>query len=325
MRRHHLHKSAGGFSPVPKDPSSASPQDCNRHPSRRTEALVGRTWVVIGGEGESGKGQWIVQTGRRHGEGVGGGPSCDRCGGGQWLSFASRIWQPGPVAATISNRRSLLAFDGGVPCQPESPPVVRVNQSMGVCWFSHHLHSSLGSCVRWVCAVPALTSTRPSPLAFDESVPCQPPPPPVLRFWRSIGPCHASAHLHPSFAFGVRWVYAVPALTSTRRHLSFGSSARWVCAVPTLTSTRPPLLAFDGSMPCQRSPPPVVTRRLGLALDGSAPYRPSPPPVLRFWRSMGLCRASAHLHPSFASGVRLACTVLATPLIVSVMRLMGSC
>ena len=98
------------------------------------------------------------------GEDVGEGPSCDQCRGGQWLSFASRIWQPGPMAATISNYRSLLVFDRGVPCQPESSPIIHINQSMGL---------------------------------------VQPPPPLVVGVSRLMGMRRASPHLHLSFASGV--------------------------------------------------------------------------------------------------------------------------
>jgi len=67
---------------------------------------------------------------------------------------------------------------------------------------------------------------------------------------------------------------------------SFASRVRWGCALPATTSSH----------------------HLRLAFDGGVVYQP-PPPVVRVSRSMGVCCANHHLHPSFASRVRCGCVV----------------
>ena len=192
-----------------------------------------------------------------------GGPSRDRCGCGQHLSFASRVRWGGAAPVTTSTHRSRLAFDGHVLCQPPAPPVVRVSRSMGVCCASHHLHLSLASADRWGCALPATTST-------------------FVRVSRLMGVCFASHQPHPSFTSGVRWGCAVPATSSTfhsrlpingvcfashQLHLSFASRDRWGCAVRATTSTLRLHLPIDGGVLCQPPPPPVVrvSRSMGVS------------------------------------------------------------
>jgi len=242
------------------------------------------------------------------------------------------------IGCAATNRRSRLAFDGGLQCQPESAPVIRIARSMGVCWVNHHLHSSLGSCVRWVCAVPALPSTCPSPLAIDESVPCQPPPPLVLRFWRSMDLCHASAHLHPSFALAFDrsmpcqrppppvlclWhsICLHHATHPTRcschafdgfvlgasHHLSFAVAFDEVLpGIGNITFTCRSRLVFDG---CAATSPASCSR---FAFNPGMQLPPPlfhvshsisvcwlpPPPFVRISRSMGMCCPSHYLHLS---------------------------
>jgi len=78
-------------------------------------------------------------------------------------------------------------------------------------------HLSYASCDRWVCALPATTSTYRSRLAIDGGVLRQPPAPPVVRISRSMGVCCPSHHLHPSFTSRVRWTCAAPATSSVVR------------------------------------------------------------------------------------------------------------
>jgi len=148
-------------------------------------------------------------------------------------------------AEEANGYRSRLAFGSQVLWQPPSPTVIRFLRSMGVCRASQNLHLSFALTNRWGCAGSATTSTRLLGLAFDGYAPCQPSPPLVLRLWhlmslcrashhlhplslvfwvsRSMGLRRAGPHLHPSFTFGVQWVYAVPALTSTHcLPLAFG-------------------------------------------------------------------------------------------------------
>jgi len=122
-------------------------------------------------------------------------------------------------AEEANGYRSRLAFGSQVLWQPPSPTVVRFSRSMGVCRASQNLHLSFASTNRWGCAGSATTFTCRWGLAFDGYALCRPSPPLVLRLWHLMSLCRAGHHLHLSFASGVRWVYAVPALTSTHRLL----------------------------------------------------------------------------------------------------------
>jgi len=70
---------------------------------------------------------------------------------------------------------------------------------------------------------------------------------------------------------------------------SFASRVRWGCAVPATSS-----------------------RRSRLAFDGSVLRQPPAPPIVRVSRSMGVCFASHHLHPSFVSRIRCGYALPAT-------------
>ena len=192
------------------------------------------------------------------------------------LSLASADRWGCALPATTSTLRSRLAIDGGVLCQPPAPPVVHVSHSMGVCCASHQPHPSFASRVRWGCAVRATTSTFRWHLLIDGGVLCQPPAPPVVRVWRSMGVCCASHQLH----------------------LSFASRDRWGCAVRATTSTLRLHLPIDGGVLCQPPPPPVVriSRSMGVSCAS----------IVRVSRSMRVCFASHQLHPSRSMGVSCA-------------------
>ena len=165
------------------------------------------------------------------------------------------------------------------------------------------------------------------------------------------GVCCATSTLHPSFASRVRSGVLPPTVVRVSRsmgvcsasqnlHLSFASPDQWGCAGSTTTSTRRWGLAFDGSALCRPSPPLVLrlwrlmslcraSHHLHLSFASGVRWTcamPAPTSTRpSLWRSIGLCRASAHLHPSFASGIRYVCTMLPTPLVVRVMRSMDLC
>ena len=164
-------------------------------------------------------------------------------------------------------------------------------------WFgTHHLLLSFASRVRWRCGLAPTTSFCRLRLAFDGGVVWHPPLPSVVRVLRSMGVWFGTHHLYPLFASRVRWRCGLAPTTFTCRsrlasmevwfgthhlHLSFAARVRWVCALPATSSTCRSRLAFDGCVLCQ---PPLS--------------------VVRVSRSMRVCSAS-HLHPSFASRVRL--------------------
>lgn len=120
--------------------------------------------------------------------------------------------------------------------------------------------------------------------------------PPLGRVLRSISVCCAS--YLPSFAFHVRWGYALLAITSAHR---LGP-------------------AFDGCVLCSPAPPPIIrvafgmpaatpTRRSPLAFDGCIVricclMGVRPLPLIRVSRSVRLCRAGHYPHLSFVSPVQ---------------------
>ena len=185
---------------------------------------------------------------------------------------------------------SRLAFDEGMLWE-SPPPVVRVSRSMGVCSATHL--PSFASRVRCGCALAATSSTCRSRFAFDGCVLWQPPTPPVVHVSRPIG-----------------WVYALPPTSSHRSRLAFDAGVLWQPPPPPVVRVSRSMGVCFGSHllhlsfasrvrlgvgSCQ---PPVVrvSRPIGCVV--------CQPPVVRVSRLMGVCSAS-HLHPSFASRIRL--------------------